>query len=45
MPDLIGEDALKWLREVCPPFRLKEDEPEPEQDTMNAHSNISREND
>jgi hypothetical protein len=29
MPDLIGEEALKWLREVCPPFRI---EPEPEQD-------------
>jgi hypothetical protein len=30
MPDLIGEEALKWLREVCPPFRKTDDIPEQE---------------
>ena len=27
---LIGEEALAWLREVCPPFRKTDDIPEQE---------------
>ena len=36
---LIGEDALKFLREVCPPFR--DENGDTGQDTMNANGDTS----